>query len=284
MKSAFVFIDDARFELDNFREHAAPAFARAEFIYAQTFAEAMEQLDGRRPLCFLLDIYGSLDPDQPGEIMTQNDLGAALGPAPDLSRLYQDLDQAPVGEAGNLFLRRVYAQVERWQRSFLAACEKMGQGRAYGLANLQAAREQHPQAAALGYSRKALYADAVALSQAGVDGLLQKPQGGDDELIAKATRAAAPDLAAACYAAVDRRLALLGGTLAARLCGEGASLILAEALEEGLRHLNGGLMGAPNQERADAYQALLELRLEDQGLAPAELALVLALREWLGQD
>jgi len=284
MKPAFVFIDDARFELDNFRAHAAPAFARAEFIYAQTFDEAMEQLDGRRPLCFLLDIYGTLGEGQPGEIISQRDLEASLGPPEATASLYHDLDQVPGGEAGNLFLRRVYAQVECWQRTFLTACEQMGQGREYGLANLRAAREHHPQAAALGYSRKALYADAVAVSRAGADGLLQKPQGGGDEAIAKATRAAAPELAEACYTAVDHRLALLSGALATRLCGEGASLNLAEALEEAIRHLDSGLMGAPTQARAEAHQALLDLRLEELGLTPAELSLVLALREWLGQD
>lgn len=284
MKPIFVFIDDARFELDNFRDHAAPAFTRADFIYAQTFEQAMGLLNGRRPLCFLLDIYGSLSSDQTGEIMTPDDLAASLGPTLELSSLHHGLDQAPTGEAGNLFLRRVYAQVERWQRAFLSACEKLGQGRGYGLANLQAAREWHPQAAALGYSRKALYADAVALSRAGVDGLLQKPQGGDDEAIAKATQAAAPELAAACYAAVDRRLALLGGALAARLCGEGVSLNLAEALEETIRHLDQELAGQPEQERSEAHRILLELRLEELGLSPAELSLVLALREWLGQD
>ena len=282
MRAVFVFIDDARFELDNFRDHAAPAFARAEFIYASTFEQAMARLEGRRPLCFLLDIYGGQWPAEAGRIMTQNDLGAALGPAPELDALYRDLDQVPAGEAGNLFLRRVYAQVERWQRAFLAACEQMGQGRGYGLANLEAARERHPQAAALGYSRKALYADAVALSLAGADGMLQKPQGADDQAIAEATQAAAPELAAACYAAVDHRLARLGGALAARLCGEGVSLNLAEILEEAIRHLDGGLMGAPGQEKNEAHQALLDLRLEDLGLAPADLALVLALREWLG--
>lgn len=284
MKPAFVFIDDARFELDNFRDHAAPAFTRAEFTYAQTFEQAMVQLDGRRPLCFLLDIYGALGREQPAEIVSQDELKASLGPAEEIASLYHGLDQASPDEAGNLFLRRVYAQVERWQRTFLAACGQMGQGRAYGLANLQAAREHHTQAAALGYSRKALYADAVALSRAGVDGLLQKPLGGDDAAIARATRDAAPELAAACYAAVDRRLVLLGGALAARLCGEGASLNLAEALEEAIRHLDHGLAGQPQQERAEAHQALLDLRLEEMGLAPVDLALVLALREWLGQD
>jgi demethoxyubiquinone hydroxylase (CLK1/Coq7/Cat5 family) len=114
--------------------------------------------------------------------------------------------------------------------------------------------------------------------------LLQKPQGGDDEAIAKATQAAAPELAAACYAAVDRRLALLVGALAARLCGEGVSLNLAEALEETIRHLDQELAGQPEQERWEAHRILLELRLEEQGLSPAELSLVLALREWLGQD
>jgi hypothetical protein len=156
-------------------------------------------------MCFLLDIYGT-DPEaaQP-RIPAQADLAASLGHDCELADLYRGLGEAG-GEAGNLFLRRLYAQVERWQRAFLLAANGLGQGRGYGLANLLAVRQRYPWAAALGYSRKALYADAVALSLAGCDGVLQKPQGANDAAIAQATQEAGPLLWRACQEAVDRRL------------------------------------------------------------------------------
>ena len=274
MQPVFCFIDDARFELDNFANNAAPSFGRARFIYAQTFVQAQERLAGQTPLCFLLDIYGS-DPQvsQPA-ILSMDALGQALGPREPLEALYQGLEQAG-GEAGNLYLRRLYAQVERWQRAFLGAAAALGQGRAYGLHNLRQARGHYPWAAALGYSRKALYADAVAMCQAGAEGVLQKPQGRDDQAIAQATRQAAPGLAATAYAAVDQRLARLAGGLAARLAGRDhergemlAALAGASACLEG----EGG--------RREAGGRLAEL-VPGAGLEPAEAALLTALAAWL---
>lgn len=283
MKAVFVFIDDTRFELDNFRENAAPAFARAEFVYASSFEQAEAALAGRRPLCFLLDIYGR-DPgdDALGVLPGEAALAGLLGPSAPLTELYAGLDQAAdPGEAANVFLRRLYARVERWQRAFGAAAASLGQGRAYGLHNLRLARQRYPLAAALGFSRKALFADAVALGRDGADGVLQKPQGGDEAQIAQNTRAAAPELAAVAYAAVDRRLACQAAALAAGLCRQGDNLNLAEALEAAVRLLLGDVGDDPGAERQAAAQALQDIRLECLGVAPHDLALVLDLREWL---
>lgn len=279
MKAVFVFIDDTRFELDNFRDHAAPAFTRAEFVYAASFDQALTALAGRRPLCFLLDIYGRDPGDEAQAVLPEiKTLEGLLGEAAPLAALYAGLDQAgDPGQAANLYLRRLYAQVERWQRAFGAAAASLGQGRNYGLSNLRQARQRFPQAAALGYSRKALYADAAAMVREGADGLLQKPQGGDDAEIAQNTRAAAPELAAAAYAAVDRRLAGRAALLSARLCRQGDHLGLAEALDDAAL----ALAGQGRAEREAAGQVLHDTRLEDLGLPPAELALVLGLRQWL---
>jgi hypothetical protein len=198
-----------------------------EFVYAQTFVPARDALAGRVALCFLLDIYGTDPQVNDPRVLPREELGAALGPESGLNELYQGLDQAG-DEAGNLYLRRVYGQVERWQRAFLLAAERLGQGRGYGLHNLAEARRCYPWAAALGYSRKALYADAVALSLAGCDRLLQKPQGAGDAAIAQATRQAGPGLWLACRQAVDRRL---GVWLAGRM-GQGG-----EAFPAGLAAL-----------------------------------------------
>ncbi len=278
-KALFCFIDDAAFELDNFRRHAAPAFARAEFVYAHTFAQAVEAMGGRRPVCFLLDLYGS-DPELEPRLPAPEELEAVLAPPVAVAELYQGVESA-AGEGGNLFLRRLYAQLQGWQAAFQAACEALGQGRAYGLANLAAAREHYPWAACLAYSRKALYADAVAVSAAGADGVLQKPQGADDAAIAQATRRRAPELARAAYAAVDRRLAHLCGVLGLRLLQEGRGMGLAQWLYEALDHLVPGREARPRYSRQEVAQALAGERLEDLGLTPAETGTVLALRRWL---
>ncbi|MFH1059439.1 MAG: hypothetical protein V1797_12285 [Pseudomonadota bacterium] len=290
MKAVFVFIDDTRFELENFKTNAAPAFARAEFIYATNFDEAAQALAGRRPLCFLLDIYGRDPAEEPNGILPeQKVLEGLLGKTPPLESLYAGLDAAgDPGQAANLYLRRLYAQVERWQGAFSAAAASLGQGRAYGLHNLRQVRAEFPAAAALGFSRKALYADAVALGLAGAEGFLQKPQGGDDAEIAENTRDAAPELALAAYAAVDRRLAGQAAALSARLCREGDNISLAEALEAAVRLLGGwagpdGHQAAEptDEQRQEAARAIQDIRLEDLGLPAADLGLVLSLREWL---
>ena len=204
-KPIFCFIDDAKFELDNFRENAARAFERVEIVYATDFEQTVNLIDKRPVLCFLLDIYGT-DPDQKRpRLLGASTLAKKLGQPAGLDDLYQGLDPKDP-ERNNLFLRRLYGQVEAWQGAFLLACASLGQGRAYGTANLHQARQRYAHAAALGYSRKALYADAVDMSLLGADALLQKPQGKDDAAIAQATRDMAPRLAQAAYDAVDDRL------------------------------------------------------------------------------
>ncbi|ADK85430.1 hypothetical protein Deba_2065 [Desulfarculus baarsii DSM 2075] len=215
MKALFCFVDDAQFELDNFVENAAPAFGRAEFVCARTFAEAAEAIGSRVPVCFLLDILGG-DSDFKPQLPTPQEMVKMLGKQPGVERLYAGVEKPTSAEA-NLLLRRVYAYVDRVQMAFRRAAGMMGQGRHYGLDNLAAAREAYPWAAALGYSRKALYADGVAMSMAGADGLLQKPQGEDDEAIALATRQLAPALARMVYGMVEGRLLRVAAPLALEL-------------------------------------------------------------------
>jgi hypothetical protein len=216
-------------------------------------------------------------------------LAQVLGAPPPLAELYAGLE--PGGEGANAFLRRVYAQVERWQRAFLLAAGGVGQGRAYGLYNLARVREHYPWAASLGYSRKALYLDAAALVQAGAEGLLQKPQGAGDEAIALATTQEAPELARQAYATVERRLGQQAALLAARLRRDGAGLalanvqanILAEALEQGARHLTAWPLASEPARGGlhEACQALSAFPYQDLDLPPRELAVALALGQWL---
>jgi hypothetical protein len=284
-KPVFCFIDDAQFELDNFKKNAAKAFKGVDFIYATTFERAQAQLGQRLPLCFLLDIYGS-DPQMDSPHLPEADsLAGVLEQVPSQGELFEGMGSGGTcsPEDGNLFLRRLYGRVEDWQSVFQNACQSLGQGSAYGLYNLAQARTNYPWAAALGYSRKALYEDAVAMTQAGADGLLRKPQGADESAIAEATKQAAPDLAQAALGAVDRRLASQAGMLGLNLCLEGDNLSLAEAIHRGVRHLDPTLTGEPTNSLKEAVEALDALRLEDAGLSQSALSLLVAFKRWLGR-
>lgn len=278
VRPVYCFIDDARFELDNFRANAAPAFAPIPVLYAQTYDQARAQLDGCVPLCFLLDIYGFdpavIDPAPPPE----EELGALAGGGLDLSGLYQDLDQGPEGR--NAFLRGLYAQVEAWQKAFLLAAEGLGQGRAYGLANLARARSEYPWAAALGYSRKALYADAMAMSGAGADGLLQKPQGEDERQIAEATRQGAPFLAQAARRAVAERLSRVLAPLGLRLSQEPGGDMIALAVLEALRLVSPAGLGAPVEDAGQVAATLARAAGHHPGLGELERGALEALAAW----
>ncbi|RJX33911.1 MAG: hypothetical protein C4525_08570 [Desulfarculus sp.] len=283
MRPVFCFIDDADFELDTFRENAAEAFQGVEFVYARDFADAQRKLEGRRCLCFLLDIYGAAPGSEPGELPQAEDLAPALGQGFAVEELYQDLP----GEGSardNQFLRRLYARVQAAQKAFTRAAIGLGQGPSFGLESLARVREHHPWAATLGYSRKALYGDAAAMCAAGAEGVLQKPQGADDEAIAQATRRAAPGLARSAFAAVNRRLACLAGALGLRLCREGVSLNLAEVLGEALALLGGDGAGPPTASRDEVLDKFRVLRLKEMELAEADLGLILAVWDWLGRE
>lgn len=284
-KPVFCFIDDAQFELDNFSANAAPAFEDVDFVYASTFEQAQSRLNDLLPVCFLLDIYGA-DPDlKEAGLPPAESFNQVLEHPASLSSLYGELDPKapPSPEEGNAFLRNLYARVEAWQESFGRACQSLGQGNAYGLANLALARAQYPWAAALGFSRKALYDDAVAMMAAGADGVLRKPQGEDESAIAKATKKAAPDLARTASKAVDRRLAGQAAALGLELYQDGRNLPLAEAILHCVRHLDPSLAGENGLSRAEAARLLADLRLEDAGLSQEQIGLLIALRRWLGR-
>lgn len=273
----YCFIDDAEFELANFRDHAAAAFAPGEFIYAQSFEQARGLIADRPVLAFLLDIYGA-DPNAPDpQLPTGQDLAQALGPPFDLASLHQGLGDDP--DPHNAFLRRLYGQVELWQGAFLLAADALGQGRAYGLANLAAARREYPWAAALGYSRKALYADAQAMSLAGADGVLQKPQGVDEGAIASASEQGGPELARAMGRAVNRRLLAVAGPMAAGLQAGQGTAELVEAFDQAAGFLD---PDEPTVGRGASRAGVMALKHEDMaGLSPVERSTVEALRTWL---
>lgn len=283
MQPIFCFIDDAAFELDNFRANIAPAFKGVEWVYARDFGRAQAKLEERRCLCFLLDIYGAAPGAEPGDPPDPGELAPALGQGFEVNELYQELE-GEGGERANQFLRRLYARVNAAQQAFLSAAAQLGQGPAFGLETLAQVRREHPWAAALGYSRKALYADAAAMCRGGADGVLQKPQGADEAAIAQASREAAPGLARAAYAAVDRRLARLIGELGLRLCRQGAGLPLVEALQSGLEQISGPERGRESAGRREALERLKAIRLEEMDLEERDKETILALWDWLSLE
>lgn len=282
MQPTFCFIDDADFELDNFQENVAPAFKGVEFIYARDFDLAQRKLEGRRCLCFLLDIYGAAPGKVPGELPSPGALAPALGQGFEVDALYQDLT-GEGDERANQFLRRIFARVQAAQEAFRATAEELGQSAAFGLSALAQVREHQPWAAALGYSRKALYGDAAAMSMGGADGILQKPQGGDEKAIAKASREAAPELAQAVFAAVDRRLGALTGVVGLRLCQEGVSLPLVDALQGAMSQLNGHGKRSP-EARREVLDKLKAVRMEELALEQRDTEVILALWDWLSLE
>lgn len=279
-KPVLCFIDDADFELDNFRSHAAAAFARVDMVYAHDFDAAAAQMEDRRVVGFLLDLYGAEAGAAPGSLPAPKELEAHLADLEPLDRLYEGLTDGS-GEDGNRFLRRVHAQVGRWQNVFGQACRSLGQSPDYGIANLARARRAYPWAACMAYSRKSTYADADLATKAGVDGSLQKPQGGDEKAIAKATGQTAPELARALYAAVDRRLGAMAASLGLRLCRHDGQYDLVQALGEAADALCPDAPGAAPSAREGIALALEAVRLEDCGLTEAELGFLLTLRSWL---
>ena len=283
MQPTFCFIDDAEFELDNFQANIAPAFQGVEFVYARDFARAQHKLDDRRCLCFLLDIYGAAPGSEPGELTPPEELAPALGAGFAVEELYNGLE-GEGWERANQFLRRLFARVGAAQEAFARAAARIGQGPAFGLDTLAQAREHYPWAAALGYSRKAAYADAAAMCQAGADGVLLKPQGDSEKEIAAASREAAPELVRYAFKAVDRRLAALAGGLGLRLCREGAGLPLVEALEGALEQINGFATKRGASARHEALERLKAVRLEEIELDQGDRTIILSLWDWLSLD
>ena len=206
MPALFCFIDDAAFELDMFRENAARAFGEARFVYAHTFEQALADMGGKEPCCFLLDLYGA-DPKTRPRLPLEEELADRLHDRINTGELFEGAKAS--GEGANLFLRKLHGLVARRQEAFGFAAGCLGQSSAFGLENLAKARKNFPLAAALAYSRKALYKDAAGFMAAGGDGVLQKPQGNSEQDIALATRQKAPDLALACRLAIRNRLAAL---------------------------------------------------------------------------
>jgi DNA-binding NarL/FixJ family response regulator len=187
------FIDDSSFEHDLVKNEIAPFAKGLKFVQAYSFDEAVNALNGRIPGIFLLDLWG-LDRDcmYPGITPKEELESIALG-INTLDNVYDGIDTFK-GDRINEYLKRLFSIVDGWRSLFMRACARAGQNNKYGIYNIGRVREYYPGVAALFYTRKSLISDAVAMINAGTDGLYIKPTGKNDHETRILTRAFAPRL------------------------------------------------------------------------------------------
>lgn len=149
----------------------------------------------QNPILFLLDLWGQ-DPEVKKPYLTpKTELEERLAGFKTLDQVYDGLETFP-GDQTNEYLKRLFTIVDSWRHLFETACDRIGQNRKYGLSNLKDARTYYPEVPAVFYTRKSLISDAVAMFQAGADGLFIKPTGVDDSDTQRLTREYAPALIA----------------------------------------------------------------------------------------
>jgi DNA-binding NarL/FixJ family response regulator len=193
MRFIVCFIDDADFEHDLVRTEIAANAPDFEFVQAYTFDDALKAMGTRIPVLFLLDLWGQDPAVAEPSITAQAELEARIAEFKALDRVYDGIDPHRIGHI-NEYLNRLFTIVDGWRSLFEAVCERAGQNRKYGLANLREARRHYPGVPAVFYTRKSLINDAVAMFQAGADGLFIKPTAPNDEQTRAMTRKKAPAL------------------------------------------------------------------------------------------
>jgi DNA-binding NarL/FixJ family response regulator len=194
-KRIICFIDDSNFEHDLVRNEIAPSAPNVLFIQTYTFEQTKQELRDRYPSLFLLDLWGQ-DPEVKDPYLTPRaELEKRLAGFKTLDQVYDGLDTFP-GDQTNEYLKRLFTIVDSWRHLFETACDRIGQNRKYGLKNLKDARTHYPGVPAVFYTRKSLISDAVAMFQAGADGLFIKPTGRDDSATRRLTSEYAPTLVA----------------------------------------------------------------------------------------
>jgi DNA-binding NarL/FixJ family response regulator len=204
------FIDDSGFEHDLVRTEIAPFARGLHFVQAYTFEEARDLLGERIPILFLLDLWGQDAEVKKPYFTPREELGKRVAELKTLDSVYEGLEDFP-GDRTNEYLKRLFIIVDSWRGLFEEVCDRIGQNRKYGLANLHEAKELYPGVPAVFYTRKSLISDAVAMFRAGADGLFIKPTGRDDQETRVLTRRYAPKLIEDLAGIIDRRIDQLEG-------------------------------------------------------------------------
>ena len=187
------FIDDSKFEHELVRHEIAPSAPDLEFVQVYTFEEATDGLGTGTPGLFLLDLWGSDEEVREPYLSPREELEEEIAKFKTLGDVYEGLEDFQ-GDVTNEYLKRLFAIVDSWRSLFEKVCDGIGQNRKYGLSNLRQVREYYPGVPAVFYTRKSLITDAVAMFNAGIDGLFIKPTGSDDPETRRLTREYAPHL------------------------------------------------------------------------------------------
>jgi hypothetical protein len=204
MNPIICFIDDSPFEHALVKDEIAPAAPDILFLQAYTFDEARGLLKRDVPVLFLLDLWGQ-DPDvKEPSITPLKELERRTAEFNTLQSVYAGLDRFP-GDKTNEYLKRLFVIVESWRRLFEDTCDRIGQNRKYGLANIKRAHEHYPGIPAVFYTRKSLINDAVSMFQAGAEALFIKPTGKNDDETRARTRRYAPRLVQDLVRLLDQR-------------------------------------------------------------------------------
>lgn len=193
MPHIICFIDDSQFEHDLVRNEIAPLAKDIEFIQTFTFAEVRDDMGGKRPSLFLLDLWGQDESVENSHVVPKEEIEKKISRFPTLDQVYEGLDHFQ-GDVGNEYLKRFFSIVDSWRSLFEDVCVQIGQNGNYGLSNLKHVREHYPGVPAVFYTRKSLINDAVSMFKAGADGLFIKPTGIDDGETRRLTREYAPEL------------------------------------------------------------------------------------------
>jgi len=189
-KDIICFIDDSPFEHDLVKNEISPFAPDIDFVQAYTFEEAQNILHDKNPSLFLLDLWGQDNSVANPYIISKDDLNREISRLPLLEQVYENVDKLDF----NGYLRRIFSIVDGWRKIFELVCSHIGQNRKYGLNNLMLVRRYYPGVPAVIYTRKSLIEDAIAVFNAGADGIFIKPTGINDEDTRRLTREFAPQL------------------------------------------------------------------------------------------
>ena len=191
-KPVYCFIDDSPFELKLFRDVIEARYLDIHFIYANTYDECHRQLEELKlyPSLFILDLYGREGRQTSVEIPQKEMLEAQIANIPFIDTVYKGLEKYEVDNnlQANEFLKRLFAILNEWRNIFSDQCANLDQGSQYGINNLLLVRKDYPNVAAVMYTRKGLFTDAVKLSRHNCDGIFIKPAGTTDKNIYSETR------------------------------------------------------------------------------------------------
>ena len=194
----YCFIDDSPFEIKLFKNVIGTENHDIHFVYSHTFADCQIQLDQANlsPSLFILDLYGRQDGQRINGIPSLSELQSQVIAIPNLKLVYDGLEK--LGDNPDLqvneYLKRLFAVFNCWRNLFRDQCVSLDQGSQYGISNLKQVRMFYPDAAAVMYTRKGLFTDAIELFKHNCDGVFIKPSGHDDDEIYDATRKQAASL------------------------------------------------------------------------------------------